>query len=192
VWYGLWGNKMKIKKCANPYLHELFKSVLMYDTEECIKIVQKHLKTSILANPNIVRVQQEYKLTNTKKAKYGEDYRAKIGDVLWVFEKSRKVPIIHEIKTGMINLADIVDKYKGVSYYDSATNFNYWILGWGHLWVWCWEDILKENSFDYPEHENVVLREITHKTNKKQARLLPLEWLLPVVDSRLSDIVSCE
>jgi len=155
---------MKLKKFSDPFLHSLFKAVLVYDAEEIKGLIKKRIGGKLMAEWELTGVYEEMLSSRTYKMK-----QKKI-DVLWVLEHPTRElgerRVLHEVKTGMFDLVKTIKSYRscyfGHDLYSHAVTTNH------PLYIWNWK--LKGNRLG------------------GAVELVPLTWLLPFVERRLADI----
>ena len=161
-------------KISNPYLHELFKSVLIYDAHDVKKLLAGKIGGKLLKKWELVRAYQEISPTREK-----ERYKGKI-DVLWVLKHPEREElgfrrILHEVKTGVYDVNDVVKKYKGLRYFEIEGDAGSFWSSAGTtntpIYIWSW----KELHQDYPNNGSV--------------KQMPLEWLLIILRHRLKDLI---
>lgn len=182
---------MPLKQQGHKYLHELFKAVLLYDALDVKKILAREIGGKLMREWKLERAYQEISPTPER-----ERYSGNI-DILWVLEKEKKGKrfVLHEVKTGSYDVVEVIKKYRKSHY--SAT-----VEGGGisptqtnaPLYIWAWKKHHK--SIDIPP-EKVTLRVGKYQLNKDfevaklikrgAVRLLPLEWLCPILEEKINE-----
>ena len=177
--------QLHFKQLEHPYLHELFKAVLLYDAPKVKRILAREIGGKLMKEWELVKPYQEITPTPEK-----ERYR-KAADIIWILKRPEREElglrrIIHEVKTGNCDVDNIVHSYKNLHFctfkegkrdswqdecfhdYAGTTNTPIYIWAWRKNWI------LPED----PE---------TKKLRKRGAvRLLPLDWLLPALEEGMS------
>lgn len=179
---------LHLQLLEHPYLHELFKAVLLYDDAQKVKdMLAIEIGGKLMKEWELCRKYQEITPTPEK-----ERYRKAV-DVIWILKRPEDKTVglrrvIHEVKTGNCDVGDIVRSYKGLRFcafengdgdswkdecsHDYAGTTNTPIF----IWSWKKHQILPE---DY-ETKKLIMR--------GAVRLLPLDWLLPILKEGMSEI----
>ena len=173
---------LSLQQLEHPYLHELFKAVLLYDAPKVKKMLAMKLKGSnkLMKKWEFDRAYQEI----TPSREY-ERYNGNI-DVLWVVRNPRYAhdrahpagyrTILHEVKTGKHDINEIVLKYRKSHYHGvraAQTNIP--------LYVWEWK---KHHSYK----SGNLCTDVQNFINRGAVRPLPLDWLLPILEKRMGEI----
>ena len=162
----------------HPYLHELFKAVLLYDSSDAIKILKQHNKGKLIHDWEIEKAHQESIVVPHYPAN-------KIGvmDVCWIMKHSTRDHlghrvIYHEVKTGKYDFDEVWSKYRKHSSYIQPTKTYYGTeVGKTNspLIIWAW-----------PKYHEANKKLKSDKT--KIIWFYPLWWLQPILKRRFSEI----
>ena len=179
---------MKLKRLEHSYLHELFKAVLLYDAPKVKKILAREVGGKLMNEWVLVKPYQEITPTPEK-----ERYR-KAADIVWILKHPAREDlgrrrVIHEVKTGKCYVSDIVSVYKNLHFYAfKQGKRDSWQDEYFHsyagttntpIYIWAWKKnrILPED----PETKKLIKR--------GAVRLLPLDWLLPVLEEGMEEFL---
>lgn len=200
---------LRLKQLEDRYLHELFKAVLLYNAPEVKKILAMKIGGKLMKEWKLEdRTHQE--ISPTSK---WERYNGNI-DVIWYlskikfYEKERicQRVILHEVKTGKYDIVGVIKKYRR-SHYSPMGNFEQGFRATTRdapLYIWAWKKyqfLNKQRSktikppeglvkwFD-PDSDNDVIVDMLIK--RGGVRLLPLDWLLPILEERMSEVFEWE
>ena len=181
---------LPLQRLEHPYLHELFKAVLLYDAPKVKKILAGKIGGKLVNEWELDRAYQEIAPSREYERYNGN------ADVLWILRKPKPVcgyrMIVHEVKTGEYDINEIVVKY-GKCHYSPAmhnagcvrpTTTN------TPLYVWGWK---KYHNSDLEKEKTLSTIMDDFNTKKKikrgAVRLLPLDWLLPILEERMSEFL---
>ena len=180
---------LPLQRIEHPYLHELFKAVLLYDAPEVKKILAREIGGKLMREWKLDRAYQEI-----APSPEHERYSGNI-DVLWILRHPKHFGyrmIMHEVKTGKYNINEIVVKYEKCHYSPATHN-----AGSARptttntpLYVWGWK---KYHNSDLEKEETLLTIMDGFDTKKKikrgAVRLLPLDWLLSILEERMSEFL---
>lgn len=182
---------MKLKRLEHSYLHELFKAVLLYDAPVIKEILAGEIGGKLMREWELERAYQEISPTRE-----WERYSGNI-DVLWVLEGGRKGKrfVLHEVKTGNYDVIKVIKKYRKNHYSTSIegggispTQTN------APLYIWAWKehhesiDILPEwVTFRIGKYQHNKDFEPAKLVKRGAVRLLPLEWLCPILEEKIKE-----
>lgn len=187
---------LHLQRLEHSYLHELFKAVLLYDDAQKVqKILARKIGGKLMKEWKIDRTYQEL-----APAREWEKYKGNV-DVLWTLTHpntdicGRRI-VAHEIKTGHYVVETIIKKYRNLHYSSgghnagdvrpTTTNTPLFIWGWVKYHKNASDEektrpkVLNEWFGDDPRNEELIRR--------GAVRLLPLDWLLPILEERMSEI----
>jgi hypothetical protein len=180
---------LPLQRLEHPYLHELFKAVLLYDAPKVKKILAKKKGGKLLYEWELFKKYQEISPTPEN-----ERYKKNV-DVMWILKHPEREElgvrrILHEVKTSSYNIDDVVGSYKNLHFYAFGEEKNgswrdeYFTAYAGTtntpIYVWGWK---KYNAFKKYEHADVQ-----KAIDRGEVRVLPLDWLLPILKERMSGI----
>lgn len=195
--------KIRIRRgVSDPYLHELFKSVLLYEPEAVKRILARRVGGKLLRNWRFERAYQErvgflpkylpaVKSTDRTVFRCILPERAASADVIWIlnqdeggFSLSRRI-ITHEVKTGKYDLKEVIKKYKKKEFKIEDWSFK---VGYpaAPLYIWSWRkyipslELKRDDDYSRCDYEYLP---------KQSFRLLPLEWLVPILEKRMEVFV---
>jgi len=170
-------SRLGLKKLEHPYLHELFKSVLLYDAELVKKKLAVRIGGKLLEVWKLERAYQEI-LGRTE-----EGIKPK-ADIVWLLshpgrEELGTRRIIHEVKTGRWDLEEQIEQYLGVKIVVRRTDRYYpWVATTNTpLYIWSWKKYFPSAS---------AMRNT--RIERGAVRILPLDLLLPIMYQKLEDI----
>ena len=201
--------QLHLKRLEHPYLHELFKAVILYDAPKVKKILAREIGGKLMKEWELDKAYQEI-----APASKWEKYNGNI-DILWsllktkFYEKERidKRVILHEIKTGAYDVVEVIMKYRK-SHYSPTGDYK----GQGFrattrdapLYIWAWKkyhdsaeiplETTKLHIGEYIDDEN-ILHSFDKDFNAEilikrgGVRRLPLDWLLPILEERMSEFL---
>ncbi len=169
------------KNTASPYLHELVKATVLYDSGSVLfHVKQLYPKSRLLSDWEIAETRQEVVLSNWNYTKH------KTGDVVWVLKKVNDYgdvlenSIVHEIKTGAAVVYDIYKNYEGVRYRGGCTVMASTA---NPLWIWAWKD-----KFVLPVSDTEASKTIQTVIKRGGLRLISIELIADIMTKRLSDM----
>ena len=146
---------------SDPVLHDVIKAVLHYYPQECFEICSD---IPILKKSNLF-TKGFWSFDKSMEEFLNERYRQH--DVLWIFcstEYNYDYQITHEVKTGRYDIEEVSKKY----YLGSQSQ----------IWIWAWQSVNKDTT---PQNPKEILR-------NGRIKLLDLEYLLPVIIPKVSEI----
>lgn len=169
----------EIKKVGNPYLHNLFKAVLIYDADKVKRLLEKKVGGKLLTDWKLVWCREE------SEGQSYSDQHLKFVDVMWELEhKDRELGyrmIKHEIKTGKnIDAEEIMKGYKDCRFqsgyrWSPGVNTNF------PLYLWIWRDAVLVKGKTSEEEER-----------KGTFRIVHLDWIVPILEDKLKEFISQE
>ena len=160
---------LSIKKISSPFLHDIFKTILVYDADNIKKELHKKLGGKLLSDDwKLIHSYPEPRPTRRRKGVI-----KKPADAIWIL-KSRLYEkedltrfIIHEVKTGSFSTDELINIYSNLYFTDKRMKAM--CCSGTPLFIWAW-------------HINSVHRE-------RNFKILPLEWLIPATEKRLNEIL---
>ena len=165
-----------IEPIASPYLHMLFKAVLIYEAESIKKILKLKIGGKLLT---------DWELADTIEERVGgkawkeQEISPRQADVIWILQHPKREDlgtriIVHEIKTGSFSILEEFTRYRSSRYkcrndtrYTRAGTTNSPIF----LWVW-------QKNFE----------ELPKEAKQGSFKQLQLEWLLPILKFKIKAI----
>lgn len=172
-----------LKRMEHPYLHDLFKTVLLYDAGEVKHKLERRFSRRKILKWNLYRSYTEF-LSRYPRYWSDKTENQSKADIIWLiwntFEDSNRFEwslIIHEVKTGKHNLDEIVQNYKKSYFKLQDCKFGR-IKTKMPLFVWCW-----------PKYNNNYSNELTKKLLQRGAvQICDLNWLLDILYKRLEEV----
>lgn len=172
---------MYLKRASDPYLHELFKAVLLYEAERIKVVLAQKLEGKLLREWTLVRSFQELLGFNRWRKE------AVQADVVWMLNHPVRADlgyraIIHEVKTGQFSCYKEFERYQGVGFkffFEQGerrikTNLRCCSTN-IPLYIWDWKKYLEAvNDLDF---------------RKGAYQSLPLEWILPILEEKVRGMV---
>jgi len=188
---------IRLRRLEHSYLHELFKAVILYDAPEVKKMLAKRIGGKLMKEWTLIISYQEIS-PKTEEERYNGN-----ADVLWILRAPKSVspddsgrrPIVHEVKTGKYDIAETIIKYRKTHYEGGRYRTT---LPDHPLYLWGWKK--------YSDKKNIRGGEISFSTKSGSGRwyehtfdvektikrggvrLLPLDWLLPILEERMSEV----
>lgn len=190
---------LPLQRFEHPYLHELFKAVLLYDAPKVKKMLARKIKGSNKLMRDWVLLKSYQEIAPTSKE---ERYNGNV-DVLWILDAptgvsehdSGRRPVAHEIKTGKFDIAETIIKYRKTHY---AGGIYRTTIPDHPLYIWGWKKYLylkniSHNVISFPtkSHSGYTYEhtfDVQKTLDRGGVRLLPLDWLLPILEERTGEI----
>ena len=172
---------MIIRK-EHPYLHDLFRAILIYDKDKVIEKLRELRPYWRLLKPTnefwqFSASKSEHYL---KEAKYGMGGGGFV-DATWEFRTKTKLNrtcyFVHEIKTGRYTLEEIVKKYEGTTIKGTRVG----TMAHNPIIIWGWE---KYNILAKAECKNDIIK---HHLRIGAIKQLDLEILRPLLSARIRE-----
>lgn len=180
---------LSLQRLEHPYLHELFKAVLLYDAHDVKKILADKIKGKLMREWGLDRAYQEI-----APSREYERYNGNV-DVLWILQHPKHFGyriVAHEVKTGKYDINKIVLKYEKCHYSPAKHNAGCVRPTTTNtpLYVWGWK---KYHNIDLEKEKTLLTITDDSHTQKKikrgAVRLLPLDWLLPILEERMEEFL---
>lgn len=185
----------KQKHIANPYFHEHFKAVLLYDAPKIKKLLQEEVGGKLMIVWEFVRAYQEINPTPEL-----ERY-IRVADVTWVLNRPDRPDlghrtIIHEVKTGRCDITEIVQSYLNLHFHtskigrpkDSTPDEHAWWIderAWNTagttntpIYIWGWE----EKQILPTDQKTINL------ISRGAVKFLSLDLLKPILEEKMGEI----
>lgn len=176
---------ISLKRIEHPYLHNLFRTALLYDARKIKQILGVKLGGKLLNDWELVRSYEEI-LSYHPSPSFRDIKEKKVkADAVWMVKKRLDNGvlghrlIIHEIKSGRCDLDEIVQRYSSCRFMPRVRYCFHRVLTTNApLFVWCW-----------PKYANIKTNKENQKLLKRGAlRICRLDWLLDVLYNRLEEV----
>jgi len=111
----------RVEIIGSPILHDHFRSIIHHRHDEVKHLLAENNKHSKLLNEWVISRSYQEEPPSREKERYKKN--TKVADVVWVLKHPMRYElgvrrIIHEVKTGVFDLNETIERYRGKHYYE--------------------------------------------------------------------------
>ena len=180
---------------GDPYLHDVFCSVLEYDVNNVLNTMRKYYNWKLIRDYSIYRVRRELPLYSDLPKIVSSNNVISVDfpdpssyvDVVWVLRKNNrpthKHVVFNEVKTGRYDIDKIIRKYSNIVYSSVYTPPVRYIF----IWSWSSNHV---NALNELRKSPKVMDKVSRLNRQGIVRFIPLELIVNLAKQRISRALS--